>query len=70
MSETAIIADKNDQLLSIVNGINPDYTTGRFQDAIYRILLYRPYRRAGDHRNSYGDRTGRHGDTGGKYSSG
>ncbi|MDI9276157.1 baseplate J/gp47 family protein [Pantoea sp. EABMAA-21] len=39
MSETAIIADKNDQLLSIVNGINPDYSTGRFQDAIGRIYF-------------------------------
>lgn len=39
MSETAIIADKNDQLLSIVNGINPDYATGRFQDAIGRIYF-------------------------------
>lgn len=39
MSDTAIIADKNDQLLSIVNGINPDYATGRFQDAIGRIYF-------------------------------
>lgn len=39
MSETAIIANKNDQLLSIVNGINPDYATGRFQDAIGRIYF-------------------------------
>lgn len=39
MSETAIIADKNDQLLSIVNGINPDYAAGRFQDAIGRIYF-------------------------------
>lgn len=39
MSETAIIADKNDQLLSIVNGINPDYATGRFQDSIGRIYF-------------------------------
>lgn len=39
MSETAIIADKNDQMLSIVNGINPDYAAGRFQDAIGRIYF-------------------------------
>ncbi|WP_289365808.1 baseplate J/gp47 family protein [Pantoea stewartii] len=39
MSETAIIADKNDQLLAIVNGINPDYASGRFQDAIGRIYF-------------------------------
>lgn len=39
MSDTAIIADKNDQLLSMVNGINPDYATGRFQDAIGRIYF-------------------------------
>lgn len=39
MSESAIIADKNDQLLSIVNGINPDYASGRFQDAIGRIYF-------------------------------
>ncbi|MGG6193068.1 baseplate J/gp47 family protein [Pantoea allii] len=39
MSDTAIIADKNDQLLAIVNGINPDYSSGRFQDAIGRIYF-------------------------------
>lgn len=39
MSETAIIADRNDQLLFITNSINPDYATGRFQDAIARIYF-------------------------------
>ncbi|WP_147196063.1 baseplate J/gp47 family protein [Pantoea sp. CCBC3-3-1] len=39
MSETAIIADKNDQLLFITNAINPDYSSGRFQDAIGRIYF-------------------------------
>jgi len=39
MSETAIIADKNDQLLFIANAINPDYSSGRFQDAIGRIYF-------------------------------
>ncbi|AKH62275.1 MULTISPECIES: baseplate J/gp47 family protein [Photorhabdus] len=39
MSDAAIIADKNDQLLAIVNQINPDYATGRFQDAIGRIYF-------------------------------
>lgn len=39
MSDTAIIAEKNDQLLAIVNGINPDYSSGRFQDAIGRIYF-------------------------------
>ncbi len=34
-----LIADKNDQLLAIVNQINPDYATGRFQDAIGRIYF-------------------------------
>lgn len=39
VSDTAIIADKNDQLLAIVNNINPDYSSGRFQDAIARIYF-------------------------------
>jgi len=39
MSETAIIADKNDQLLFIASAINPDYSSGRFQDAIGRIYF-------------------------------
>jgi len=38
-TETAIIADKNDQLLAISNQINPDYATGRWQDAIGRIYF-------------------------------
>ena len=38
-SDTAIIADKNDQLLYIANNINPDYASGRFQDAIGRIYF-------------------------------
>ncbi|HFW9432754.1 TPA: baseplate J/gp47 family protein, partial [Shigella flexneri] len=38
-SESAIIADKNDQLLYIVNQINPDFSSGRFQDAIGRIYF-------------------------------
>ncbi|MDE9557348.1 baseplate J/gp47 family protein [Xenorhabdus bovienii] len=39
VSDSAIIADKNDQLLAIVNQINPDYASGRFQDAIGRIYF-------------------------------
>ncbi|HDJ1441593.1 TPA: baseplate J/gp47 family protein [Serratia rubidaea] len=39
MSDSAIIADKNDQLLAIVNQINPDFSSGRFQDAIGRIYF-------------------------------
>ena len=39
VSDTAIIADKNDQLLAIVNNINPDYASGRFQDAIGKIYF-------------------------------
>lgn len=38
-SDAAIIADKNDQLLAIVNQINPDYADGRFQDGIGRIYF-------------------------------
>jgi len=38
-SDAAIIADKNDQLLAIVNQINPDYSDGRFQDGIGRIYF-------------------------------
>lgn len=38
-TDAAIIADANDQLLAIVNNINPDYATGRFQDAIARIYF-------------------------------
>ncbi|QDX29574.1 baseplate J/gp47 family protein [Dickeya poaceiphila] len=39
VSDSAIIADKNDQLLAIVNQINPDYASGRFQDAIGRVYF-------------------------------
>ncbi|MCH0685556.1 baseplate J/gp47 family protein [Escherichia coli] len=39
VSDTAIIADKNNQLLAIVNQINPDFASGRFQDAIGRIYF-------------------------------
>jgi hypothetical protein len=39
MSDSAIIADKNDQLLAVVNQINPDFSSGRFQDAIGRIYF-------------------------------
>lgn len=39
VSDTAIIADKNNQLLAIVNQINPDFSSGRFQDAIGRIYF-------------------------------
>ncbi|WP_154988367.1 baseplate J/gp47 family protein [Klebsiella grimontii] len=39
VTDTAIIADKNDQLLAIVNNMNPDYASGRFQDGIGRIYF-------------------------------
>lgn len=39
ISDTAIIADKNNQLLAIVNQINPDFSSGRFQDGIGRIYF-------------------------------
>lgn len=39
MSDTAIIADKNDNLLFLANAINPDYNSGRFQDGIARIYF-------------------------------
>lgn len=39
VSDTAIIADKNDQLLAVVNNMNPDFSSGRFQDGIGRIYL-------------------------------
>jgi len=39
VSDTAIIADKNDQLLAIVNNINPDFASGRFQDGIGQIYF-------------------------------
>ena len=39
VTDTAIIADKNDQLLAIVNNMNPDFSSGRFQDGIGRIYF-------------------------------
>ncbi|AGQ28765.1 hypothetical protein M495_14285 [Serratia liquefaciens ATCC 27592] len=39
MSDTAIIAAKNDELAKITNLINPDYTYGRYQDGIARIYF-------------------------------
>jgi hypothetical protein len=38
-SETAIIGDKNAQLLALFNGIDPPFATGRLQDAIGRIYF-------------------------------
>lgn len=38
-SLTAIIGDKNDQVAEIVNQVNPDTASGRFQDAIGRIYF-------------------------------
>ena len=38
-SLAAIIGDKNDQALAMANNFNPDYATGRFQDALGRIYL-------------------------------
>lgn len=35
----AIIGDKNDQLLAVSNNINPDYASGRWQDAIGQIYF-------------------------------
>lgn len=39
MVETAIVGDKNDQLLAFANMVNPDYSSGRFQDAIGQIYF-------------------------------
>lgn len=39
MSDTAIIAAKNDELAEITNLINPDYSSGRYQDGIARIYF-------------------------------
>ncbi|EIC83960.1 baseplate J/gp47 family protein [Serratia sp. M24T3] len=39
MVETAIVGDKNDQLLAFANMINPDYSSGRFQDAIGQMYF-------------------------------
>lgn len=38
-SFTAIIGDKNDQIAEVVNGVNPDTASGRWQDAIGRIYF-------------------------------
>lgn len=38
-STTAIIAAKNDDMLEVVNGVDPDTSTGRFQDGIARIYF-------------------------------
>lgn len=38
-SETAIIADKNNQFAYYVNQVDPDYASGEFQDAIGRIYF-------------------------------
>lgn len=42
-SESAIIAEKNSQLAHIVNQVNPDFASGRFQDAIGRIYFIDRY---------------------------
>ncbi|NYA42981.1 baseplate J/gp47 family protein [Serratia fonticola] len=39
MSDTAIIAAKNDSLAELVNLINPDYSYGRYQEGIARIYF-------------------------------
>lgn len=39
MSDTAIIGDKNVNLVWLVNQINPDYASGRMQDAIGQIYF-------------------------------
>ncbi len=38
-SETAIISDKNNEFVFFVNQINPDFSSGNFQDAIARIYF-------------------------------
>lgn len=38
-SDTEIIAQVNDKLLCLFNQVNPDYSTGRFQDGIGRIYF-------------------------------
>jgi hypothetical protein len=38
-SEAAIIADKNNDFLELVNQVDPQYADGRFQDAIGRIYF-------------------------------
>lgn len=39
MSDTAIIGDKNDNLAWLINQINPDFASGRMQDAIGQIYF-------------------------------
>lgn len=36
-SQTAVIADKNSEIATVVNQVDPQYSDGRFQDAIGRI---------------------------------
>lgn len=38
-SDTAIIGDKNDQMLAVVAGVDPATSSGRFQDGIGRIYF-------------------------------
>jgi hypothetical protein len=38
-TETAVIGNSNDQLLSIINGMDPAYSSGRMQDGIGRIYF-------------------------------
>jgi hypothetical protein len=38
-SSTAIIGDKNNEILNMVNQVNPDTSSGRWQDAIGRIYF-------------------------------
>lgn len=38
-TDAAIIADKNDQILYVANQVDPQYSTGRFQDGIGRIYF-------------------------------
>ncbi|WP_145536951.1 baseplate J/gp47 family protein [Yersinia alsatica] len=38
-SDTAIIGDKNNQIALMANQVNPDYSSGRWQDAIGRIYF-------------------------------
>lgn len=38
-SEAAIIGDKNDQFVQLVNDVDPAYSSGRMQDAIARIYF-------------------------------
>lgn len=38
-SQTAVIADKNGEIALIVNQVDPQYSSGRFQDAIGRIYF-------------------------------